>query len=470
MPLRTGFGRLPRLLGWLLVMAVVGGCLPGQNPSPSPTAPGNPPSATSTTRPVSSATPRTSSADEIFDRVSPSVVFVATDIGTGSGLTIDDRHVVTNAHVVRPYTAARVRFGDGSEVKVAPVVGWDLIADLAVLDVGLGLGRRALIVGDAMPRTGARVYLVGYPLADATAPKATITEGIISSAPFEWIDDLTFLQTDATIDDGQSGGALVDADGRLLGITGASHGQFATAFEAHDGLARIEGLLAGEDIDGTGDHLLPTPGVGETEVRATIRNRADAHVWVVEGKPGDPTATISMTSDKPVGLYGMAAAGKLGHGTGPPGKKLKLDLSFDAVGPYAVKVESSTGEVADVTIRSTLGLTEHVDLDDGRGISRTEPSIGAADYAGDLDWYVLSLTKGEKVTIRASAAAIDPALFIDRAGSNGPPLATGHDSGGPLGSDDQVEFTAPSTGEYLVVVSDVRFLGAGAYRLTVEAG
>jgi hypothetical protein len=217
--------------------------------------------------------------------------------------------------------------------------------------------------------------------------------------------------------------------------------------------------------------MLTTPGSnGKTDVRVTIRNRADAHVWVIEGKPGDPAASISMTSDQPVGLYGMAAAGKLGHGAGPPAKKLKLDLSFDAVGPYAVKIESSTGEVAEVTLRSTVGLTEVVDLDDGRTISTTEPSIGAADYAGDLDWYVLSLTKGEKATIRASAAAIDPALFIDRVGSNGPPLATGHDSGGPLGGDDLVEFTAPSTGEYLVVVSDIRFQGAGAYRLTVEAG
>jgi S1-C subfamily serine protease len=244
MPPRNGVAGWLRGLGWLLLLAAVGGCLPRQDQSASSTAPSNPPSGTSTDQPVASGTPRTSSADEIFDRVSPSVVFVATDIGTGSGLIVDDRHVVTNAHVVRPYAAARVRFGDGREVTAAPVVGWDLIADLAVLDVGLGLGRRPLMVSDAMPRTGARVYLVGYPLADMTSPTATITEGIISSAPFEWIDDLTFLQTDATIDDGQSGGVLVDADGRLLGITGASRGQFATAFEAHDGLARIDGLLA----------------------------------------------------------------------------------------------------------------------------------------------------------------------------------------------------------------------------------
>lgn len=462
------YGRL-RSISWLLLVAVIGGCLPAQIEPPSPSARGDPPSATTTAGPVASGTPRTSSADEIFDRVAPSVAFVATDIGTGSGLTIDDRHVATNAHVVRPYVAARVRFADGREVKAAPVVGWDLMADLAVLDVGVGLGRRPLTVKAEMPRTGARVYLVGYPLADMASPSATITEGIISGSPLEWQDELTFHQTDAVIENGQSGGVLVDSDGRLIGITGGSRGRFAIALDGSDAIGRIKRLLTGEDVDGTGDHLLPTPDLeGVKQIHTTIRHRADAHVWVVAGGPGDPAAKVTISSDRTVGLFGMAAAGKLGHAAGPPGKKLELEVAFDAVGPYAVKVEAAGGGVADVTMRSTAALTPLEDPDDGAAISSATPRIGAADYAGDLDWYVLSMSEGQKATIRASAAALDPALFIDRVGSSGPPLANGHDSGGPLGGDDEVEFRAPSTGDYLVVVSDARFQGAGAYRLTVD--
>ena len=463
-PDRTG----KRVGAWALCLIVAGGCLAPSTDSGSPPSATLAPGPSSTIQPVATGTPPSKSADEIFDRVAPSVAFVATNVGTGSALTFDDRHVVTNAHVVRPYSSARVRFANGTEVTDAPVVGWDLIADLAVLDVGVGLGRLPLAINDAIPRTGARVYLVGYPLAESASPSATITEGIISSAPYEWIEDLTFHQTDAAIDDGQSGGVLVDADGRLLGITGASRGRFATAIDAADATDRIDRLLAGDDVDGTGEHLLTEPDpMAPTKVVMTLRHRADAHVWIVAGAKGDAPARVSMTSDRPVGLFGLAAAGKLGQAAGPPGKDLKLEMPFDAVGPYAVKLESATGRPAHVTLKSTTPLTPYVDLDDGRSIDAGTPLIGAMDYAGDIDWYVITLRKSDAITVRASAEAIDPALFIDRVGDDPAPLAFGHDDGGPLGGDDVVEFTAPDDGEYLVVVTDPRYLGAGAYRLEV---
>jgi hypothetical protein len=445
-----------------VLVVLVAGCVaaPPNGSSASP--------STATPSATSLATKSTITADEIFDRVAPSVAFIATDVGTGSGLTLDDRHVVTNAHVVRPYQAARVRLADGTEIDNAPVVGWDLIADLAVLDVGLGLGRRPLPTYDTVPRTGTRVYLVGYPLAESASPTATITEGIISSAPYEWIDKLTFHQTDAAIDNGQSGGVLVDAGGRLLGITGASRGQFATALDARDALARIDRLLAGDDVDGTGERLLIEPDPkAPTKVMTTVRHRADVRVWMIPGAKGGPPATVSMTSNRPVGLYGLAAAGRLGRAAGPPGTDLKLEMQFDAVGPYAVKVEPADGREAKVTLESTVPLTAYVDQDDGRSLKVGVAQTGAADYAGDIDWYVITIRKGDAITARASAAAIDPAIFIDRIGDDPQPLAFGHDDGGPLGGDDVVEFTAPADGEYLVVIADLRYLGAGAYRLEV---
>jgi len=133
-----------------------------------------------------------------------------------------------------------------------------------------------------------------------------------------------------------------------------------------------------------------------------------------------------------------------------------------------VKIESTAGRDAKVTLRSSVGLRPVEDADDGRTITADEPVVGAPDYAGDVDWYTLALAKGESVTVRASAAAMDPALFIDRVGDDPGPLAFGHDEGGPLGNDDVVETRAPADGEYLVVVTDPRFMGAGAYRLDVQ--
>jgi hypothetical protein len=431
-------------------------------PPPAASAPSASPSAPE-------ATATAPSADEVFERVAPSVAFVGTDVGTGSGLVLDERHVLTNAHVVRPYRAARLVFADKTEIAEARVVGWDLEADLAVLDTGRSIDATDLPTSDTDARTGERVYLVGYPLANVATPSGTITEGIISGAAFEWIDDLTFHQTDAVIDDGQSGGVLVDGSGALLGITGGSRGRFAIALDGDDALARAARLLDGEDVDGTGDHLLPSPrSDGETDIDVVIRHRADVRVWLVPGGAGDPPVTVTLSSDRPVGLYGMAAAGWLGHGAGPPNRVLKLSIPFEATGPYAVKIEPIDSRRATVSLRSSVGLTAFEDTDDGRSIAVGGSEVGAADYAGDIDWYRLELAKGRHVTVRASSASGDPALFIDRPGDDPVPLANGHDDGGPLGIDDVVEFDPPADGEYLVIVSDARFQGSGAYRLTVE--
>ena len=451
--------RLAALFVGMLVAAC--GAAPGPSPSPSLVP------SSSTASPSSAQ----ASADEVFERVAPSVAFVGTDVGTGSALVIDDRHVLTNAHVVRPYKAARLVFADGVSVPDAEVVAWDLQADLAILDIGKTVDAPRLQTSSESGRRGERVFLVGYPLANTSAPTATITEGIISGAQVEWIDDLTFHQTDAVIEDGQSGGVLVDGSGALLGITGGSRGRFAVALDVADAFDRVGRLLAGDDVDGIDEHLLPEPGTdGETEFDVVIRHRADVHVWVVPGDTGDPPVTLTLTSDRPVGLYGMAAAGRLGHGAGPPGKELSLSIPFEATGPYAVKIEPVDSRGAKVSLHSSSPLTPFEDGDDGRSIAIGSTVVGAADYAGDLDWYRFDAAKGEKVRVRASSASGDPALFIDRAGDDLLPLASGHDEGGPLGVDDVVDFAAPADGAYLIVVSDIRFLGAGAYRLTVERG
>ena len=72
--------------------------------------------------------------EEIFARVSPSVVFIQTPIGSGSGVLFEDGYVVTNAHVVWPYQKVRVVFPDGSEYLDAPVLKSDSMYDLASLD------------------------------------------------------------------------------------------------------------------------------------------------------------------------------------------------------------------------------------------------------------------------------------------------------------------------------------------------
>ena len=160
-------------------------------------------------------------AAEVYSLVSPSIPFIETPTGTGSGVLIEGGYVVTNYHVVWPYQAVWVVFPDDQVLQNVPVVGWDSMADLAVLgpvDVParpLGVkGGGPLQLGDGEDLApGSELFLVGYPAEVDELPEPSITRGILSRFR-EWERlGMTYLQTDAAIAGGQSGGALVDTLG-----------------------------------------------------------------------------------------------------------------------------------------------------------------------------------------------------------------------------------------------------------------
>ena len=72
-------------------------------------------------------------------------------------------YVVTNAHVVWPYNAARVVFPNGAAYDAVPVKGWDRVADLALLGpINTATQPVTLLDGESTP-IGAEMYLIGYP-------------------------------------------------------------------------------------------------------------------------------------------------------------------------------------------------------------------------------------------------------------------------------------------------------------------
>jgi serine protease Do len=139
--------------------------------------------------------------------------------GLGSGVIVSpDGHVLTNAHVVEDANRVRVTLNDGREFS-AKVVGIDTPSDLAVLDVD-ARNLPTLPLGDSnQPRVGDVVLAVGNPLGVGQ----TVTMGILSAkGRMTEVGDGSyqdFLQTDAPINRGNSGGALVTANGELIGIT-----------------------------------------------------------------------------------------------------------------------------------------------------------------------------------------------------------------------------------------------------------
>ena len=173
---------------------------------------------------------------EIYKKVSPSVVFISSvgvspfkmkdrlDEGIGSGFIIDKKGLLlTNSHVVFRRGAISVTL-DSGESAPAKLLGADPILDLALLRITkLPKGLRVLKMGDSdVLEVGEEVAAIGNPL----GLEQTMTRGIVSGLN-RFVPDsplsrfLPFIQTDAPINLGNSGGPLVNRCGEIIGINTA---------------------------------------------------------------------------------------------------------------------------------------------------------------------------------------------------------------------------------------------------------
>jgi serine protease DegS len=144
----------------------------------------------------------------------------------GSGIIYDARgHIVTSYHVIERAAQIRVQLKDGRAAP-ATLVGADRDTDLAVLKIELaGLPTMPLGRSDRL-RVGEPVLAIGNPLGLGQ----TVTLGIVSATGRGQLGVTTFenfIQTDAAINFGNSGGALVDATGKLVGLNSAIAGRQA---------------------------------------------------------------------------------------------------------------------------------------------------------------------------------------------------------------------------------------------------
>jgi S1-C subfamily serine protease len=161
----------------------------------------------------------------VSERLSPSVANLRSGRGGGSGVVISGGgFIVTSAHVVERTRRVRASFVDGSEHEAA-VVGTDPLSDLAVLRTEGG-GLVPAELGDASQlRVGQLVVALGNP----HGFNSTVTAGVVSalgrSLPTRAgriVDNV--IQTDAALNPGNSGGALADGRGRVVGINTAVAG------------------------------------------------------------------------------------------------------------------------------------------------------------------------------------------------------------------------------------------------------
>lgn len=142
------------------------------------------------------------------------VVSIKTDGGQGTGfITTNDGYVVTNAHVLSGATYANV-YTYNSEKHSAVLIGYNAVLDIAVLKISGAFN--ALDFGDSdETKIGEKVIAIGNPL----GLSFTATEGIISAIDRKGTNGYNaYFQTDAALNPGNSGGPLINTDGKVIGI------------------------------------------------------------------------------------------------------------------------------------------------------------------------------------------------------------------------------------------------------------
>jgi S1-C subfamily serine protease len=159
--------------------------------------------------------------------VTPHVASVRTQTGGGSAVVFTEGMLLTNAHVVGSARGGQLTFSDGSDTPFS-VVGTDPLSDLAVLRAH-GSTPSPAELGDADRLVvGQLVVAIGSPLGLAGSVTAGVVSGLGRALPAgrgratRMIEDV--IQTDAALNPGNSGGALADSAGRVVGINTAVAG------------------------------------------------------------------------------------------------------------------------------------------------------------------------------------------------------------------------------------------------------
>jgi S1-C subfamily serine protease len=290
----------------------------------------------------------------VAERVLPSVVSVTVPqrrgrtwrpAGQGSAVVLHaDGLLLTSAHVVAGATSGRVRFVDLEGEERVEIVGIDPLSDLAILRVDREQ-LAAVELGDAdRLRVGQLVVAVGNPLGYAGSVSAGVVSAVGRTLPtrdgevVRLVEDV--VQTDAALHPGNSGGALADATGRVVGIATALIGP---AVGQGLGLAVPINARTRRIIDELIDHgavhrafIGVAGGVRPLPPRAVERTGRGYGIEVVEVVAGSPADRAGIrTEDLIVSVEGVAVE-RMGH--------LQDLLTGDRVGrPLRVEVVRGGG-------------------------------------------------------------------------------------------------------------------------------
>ena len=150
----------------------------------------------------------------IIEDAIKSVVTIRTDISQGTGFIISrEGYIVTNYHVMENANAATIISSDGQE-HVVSIIGFNDELDLALLKID-GSYERIRLGNSNNVQAGEKVIAIGNPL----GLQFSVSQGIVSAIHREGPNGLeAYIQTDAALNPGNSGGPLINKEGKVIGI------------------------------------------------------------------------------------------------------------------------------------------------------------------------------------------------------------------------------------------------------------
>ncbi len=303
----------------------------------------------------------------------------------GSGFVISpDGVIVTNNHVIDNAIDIKVTLDDGTELP-AKLLGADAKSDLAVLKVQAPHPLATIAWGDSDKlKLGDQILAIGNPFGIGT----TVTAGIVSargrdlhSGPY---DD--FIQIDAPINHGNSGGPLVDRDGNVVGINTAIYspngGSVGVGFAIPSSEAKT--IVAKLQKDGSIDH-----GYLGVQIQPVTQDVADA-----VGLSKAEGALVAAVSDGAPAAHAGVKTGDIVTAVGSENVKTPKDLSrlVADLSPGAKETLTVWRDGKTVDVNVTVGGNEDtqkqaaVESSDDQGQAAGQPSlgIGLADLTPDV--------------------------------------------------------------------------------------
>jgi len=302
--------KLRILIPVILLIALVGACTTTATPTNTPT-----PTPTSTVQPTAtpSGTPLSAlpSVADVVAKVMPAVAYVSVEYKvasiflatkSGSGVVLSpDGYILTNNHVIEGYTKIEVSLPNDEQTYQASVVGADPTSDLAVIEID-GHNFPTAQFGDPSGlRDGDWVIAFGNALG-LVEGGPTVTLGIVSGLGRSFTIGQSayydIIQTDAAINEGNSGGPLVDLNGNVVGIdtfiiSGAENIGFAvsanTASRVYDDLLKY-GRVIRPYLGATFDDLTP-------DVASRLGISMSRGVLVSYVVPGGPVAKAGIQAN-----------------------------------------------------------------------------------------------------------------------------------------------------------------------------